>query len=207
MYKLMAIVCVLFLFFTPARGNAQRFHAFGGFSYSRYGANRFLPPRNALLGWNGSLELKVLPFLGIVADSTGHYGNETTAASQNLCLVLPPPAVYSCTQNVNASVYTFTGGPQVSFPLGRFRPYAHALFGAALYRELTVPSSVYSSSSISFADVFGGGIDVSIIPRVAWRVQADDLQTWPHGSFCVNGICGPSVQNSLRVSTGVVFGL
>jgi hypothetical protein len=70
----MAIVCVFFLFFTPAKGNAQRFSAFGGFSYSRYGADRFLSPRNGLFGWNGSLELKVLPFLGIVADSSGHYG-------------------------------------------------------------------------------------------------------------------------------------
>jgi hypothetical protein len=204
MYKLMAILCILFLFFSAAKGNAQRFNAFGGFSYSRYGANRFLSPRNALLGWNGSLEVKVFPILGFIADLSGQYGKETTAASPNLCLVLPPPAVYSCTQKVNASVYTFTGGPQVSFALRRFRPYAHALFGAVLYRELTVPSSSYSSSSISFADELGGGIDVSIIPRVAWRVQADDLQIWP--SYCAGCLRGARVQNSLRVSTGVVFG-
>jgi hypothetical protein len=86
-------------------------------------------------------------------------------------------------------LYTFTAGPQVSLPLGSFKLYAHALFGGALYREL-----MFLGSSASFADELGGGIDVSVIPRVAWRLQADALQT----RFS-------SLQNSLRLSTGLVF--
>jgi hypothetical protein len=70
--------------------------------------------------------------------------------------------------------------------LGRFKPYAHALFGGALHREVVF----FPESHTSYADVLGGGIDVSVTPRVAWRVQADALQT---------------SKSSLRVSTGVVF--
>jgi hypothetical protein len=88
-------------------------------------------------------------------------------------------------------LYTFTFGPQVSLPLGRFKPYAHALFGAALYREL----AFFGGSDTSFADELGGGVDVSVIPRVAWRVQADALQTLENSSL----------RSSLRLSTGVVF--
>lgn len=197
-HKLMAIVCGLFLFLTAARSDAQRFNAFAGISYSGYGPDlsffQQLPSspkiRHSLYGWNGSLEVKVLPVLGIVADFSGHYGTETVG-SLLLCRGSgPPPFASPCTENDRANLYTFMFGPQVSLPLGRFKPYAHALFGAALYREL----AFFGGSDTSFSDALGGGVDVSVIPWVAWRVQADALQT----RF-------PSLQNSLRLSTGVVF--
>jgi len=147
-------------------------------------------PSHSLNGWNGSLEVKVLPVLGIVADFSGHYGDETIGSLIFCRGPLPPTVTPNCTQNANVSLYTFTGGPQVSLPLGRFKPYAHALFGAALYREL----QFFGGSDTSFADELGGGIDVSVIPRVAWRLQADAIQT----RF-------GSLQSSLRLSTGVVF--
>jgi hypothetical protein len=197
-YKLIAIVCVL-LFFTAARGNAQRFNAFGGYSYSGYGPNipQFLltgSPEisHSLNGWNGSLEVKVLPVLGIVADFSGHYGNETVGSLLFCRGSGPPPFAIPCTENESASLYTFTFGPQVSLPLGRFKPYAHGLFGGALYRHLFLGSF---ESNTSFADELGGGIDVSVIPRVAWRVQADALQILENSSL----------RSSLRLSTGVVF--
>jgi hypothetical protein len=82
-YKLTAIVCILFLFSTAA--SAQRLNVFVGYSYSRFGLYLYgasvspgsPPVRHSLNGWNGSFEAKVLPVLGIVADSSGHYGNET----------------------------------------------------------------------------------------------------------------------------------
>ena len=196
MYKLIAIVCVL-LFFTAARGNAQRFSAFGDYSYSGYGPNiaQFLlrgSPKisHSLNGWNGSLEVKVLPVLGIVADFSGLYGNETIGSLIFCRGPLPPTATPNCTENASVSLYTFTFGPQVSLPLGRFKPYAHALFGGALYRELT-----FLGPYTLFADELGGGVDVSVIPRLAWRVQADTLQTLENSSL----------RSSLRLSTGVVF--
>ena len=199
MYKLMALVCLLFLFLTAARSDAQGFNAFAGISLSGYGPNLSIAglpppgsPKHSLIGWNGSLEAKVLPFLGIVGDLSGHYGNETVG-SLLFCRVPSVP----CTENENVSLYTFTAGPQVSLTLGRFKPYAHALFGAALYREL-----MFLGSSTSFADVLGGGIDVSVIPRVAWRVQADALQTLENRE---DGSLRSSLRSSLRLSTGVVF--
>ena len=169
MYKIMAMVCGLFLFSTAAP--AQRFNAFAGYSYSSgFGPN--LSPglplgagspgiSHRLNGWNGSLEAKVLPVLGIVADFSGHYGNATTDL---FCSQYSSP--FSCyANNTNVSSYTLAVGPQVSLRLGRFEPYAHALFGGALYRD--------PMSHTSFADILGGGINVSVISWVAWRVQAD----------------------------------
>jgi len=197
MYKLMAILCVLFLFFTPARGNAQRFSAFAGISYGIYDPD----VRTKHIGWDASLEGKVHRFVGLVADVSGHYGTVTGVFNEKLCLVLPPSAQSACVEKVNVSLYTFTAGPRVFVPLGRFRPYAHALFGAALFHEVTSLGPFISSD---FADELGGGIDISINPDIAWRVQAEDFQILRGRVFCVAGICPPS-GDSLRVSTGVVF--
>ena len=166
-YKSVAIVCGLFLFSTAA--SAQRFNGFVGHSYAGFGPTlgtlqlNALTPRiiHRLNGWNASLEAKVLPVLGIVADFSGHYGNATTYLS---CSHYALPFCFA--SNTNESLYTLTAGLQVSLRLGRFEPYAHALFGGALVTYET-----------SFADVLGGGINVSVIPRLAWRVQADAVQT------------------------------
>jgi hypothetical protein len=83
MSKIMAIVCGLFLLSTAA--SAQRFNAFVGYSHIGFGPNLYSlqldplspPLRRSKNGWNASLEAKVLPVLGIVADFSGYYGNST----------------------------------------------------------------------------------------------------------------------------------
>jgi hypothetical protein len=79
MHKIIAIVCGLLFFCTAAIGNAQRFNVFAGYSYSGFGPVQGQPllagspaVSHGLNGWNGSLEAKILPILGIVADLGGH---------------------------------------------------------------------------------------------------------------------------------------
>jgi hypothetical protein len=81
----------------PTKGNI-----FFGYSYNSADFNA--AGRANLNGWEGSLEGKVLPFVGIVADISGHYG-------------------------VGDSVHNVIFGPQVSVPVGRFTPFAHVLLG------------------------------------------------------------------------------
>jgi hypothetical protein len=193
-YKRIMIASMLFLFFAPVRGNAQRFNGYAGVSYSSYGPDlsvlRLSPTTpNRLYGWNGSVEVKMKPevrlrpVLGLVGDFSGHYGTETVG-SVFFCKDGP---FAPCWKNENVSFYTITGGPQVSVSLGRFRPYAHALFGVALFRDVV---QVSPETGESFAQLFGGGIDVLVGQGAGWRVQADDVQT---------------SRSSLRVSTGIVF--
>jgi hypothetical protein len=201
MYKIIAIVCGLLLFSTAA--SAQRFNAFVGYSYSGFGPTLGtlqldpLSPKihHSLNGWNASLEAKVLPVLGIVADFSGHYGNATTDV---VCSQYTAPFCYA--DNENVSLYTLTAGPQISLRLGRFEPFAHALFGADVRKTST--SALVPYSDISFADMLGGGISVSVISRLAWRVQADDLQT----RFLPRSYSSLQNQkNRLRLSTGLLF--
>jgi hypothetical protein len=151
-YKMIAIMCGLLLFSTAA--SAQRFNVFAGYSYSGFGPVQGQPllagspaVSHSLNGWNGSLEAKILPILGIVADLSGHYGNGTASFSCS-----PSPFLLACSpNNANVSLYTFTLGPQISLRLGKFEPYAHVLVGGALH-------SAFLRSG-SFADVLGGGVD------------------------------------------------
>jgi opacity protein-like surface antigen len=175
----------------PTRGNV-----FFGYSFENAGstaldlANLGRPNLN---GWEASLEAKVFPWVGIVADFGGHYG------SQSYQTPLPPNGVNS-TVNVNGRELTVLFGPRVSVPIGKFRPFAEAMFGTAHIKAPLSSSQVIVDNFIqpndtSFATALGGGIDYKIIKPVAWRFQGDYVQTRFFGT----------TQNNVRLSTGIVL--
>lgn len=171
MHRIAVIAFILLLFSTLA--SAQSANVFFGYSY----LHSPLVTTNStnLNGWNGSLEGKFLPWVGLVADIGGYYGSQTH------------PGV----GKVDGNVYTFLFGPQVSVSVGKLTPFAHALFGAG---HTSASTSGYSASDISFATGLGGGVDYKIVKGLAWRGQLDFLQTRFYGR----------TQNNARFSTGLV---
>jgi len=170
------LVFGLCLLAAAAHAQGTSGNAFIGYSY----LNADLPGgRTSLNGWNGSVEVRVLPFIGMVGDFSGNYGTQSFAV---------PPAFA-----VNASVHqhNFLFGPRVSFTVGKFRPFAHSLIGAS---HISASAFEFSDSDTSFADALGGGIDYHLIPLISWRVQIDALQT----RFFSR------TQEDVRVSTGIV---
>ena len=152
------------------------------FGYSYASAQVFSTDHTSLNGWNGSLEGKVLPWVGIVADFSGHYGSE---AGPQPCLPPGPcPPIH-----LDARVYNVLFGPRVSASVGKIRPFAHALFGAGHV------STDGLGSDTSFATALGGGIDYRMFHVVGWRVQADFLQKRFFND----------TQNNFRLSTGIVL--
>ena len=73
MIRLAVIVCFLAssaaMAQIPTRGNI-----FLGFSYAQ---GEVSGSPTAMYGWNGSLEGKMMKYLGVVADFGAHYGSET----------------------------------------------------------------------------------------------------------------------------------
>jgi Outer membrane protein beta-barrel domain len=145
--KIPLVAVILFLLTTAAAAQGPKGNVFFGYSYQRTD----LASNNGvnLNGWEGSLEGKVLPWVGIVADVSGHYGSDA-----------------------DASVYTFLFGPRVSVSVGKLTPFAHAMFGAG-HESL----NAVSASDTSFATALGGGVDYKLIPAVGWRFQGDFVQT------------------------------
>ena len=158
----------------PTSGNV-----FFGYSY----LNSDLNSGANLNGWEASVEGKIIPFLGVVADFDSHYGSQNFSD----CGVVPIGIVCS---SVNASVteHNYLFGPRVSVSLGKFRPFAEALFGAGHV------NAGLGGSDTSFATGLGGGLDYKIIKPIAWRFQGDYVQTRFFGA----------TQNNVRLSTGIV---
>jgi hypothetical protein len=176
MGKCVAILLVTLLFTTFAWGQFPSGNVFIGYSYTQ---TQLVPGQSTNLnGWNGSLEAKILPLLGIVADVSGHYGSQDTE-------------ILGIGGDANLSEYNYMFGPQLSFKLAKFRPFVHALVGGGHIGETLAGAS---SSSNSIADAFGGGIDYHLVPLISWRLQLDALQT---RFFSTS-------QNNVRFSTGIV---
>jgi hypothetical protein len=94
-------------------------------------------------------------------------------------------------QRLRVSEYNFLFGPELSFKIHKFRPFAHALIGAGY---ISASFTGVSTSSSGFSDALGGGIDYHLIPLISWRFQLEALQT---RFFSTS-------QNNVRFSTGVV---
>jgi len=155
------------------------------FGYSYYNTNLSSIDRANTNGWDGSLEGKVFPHIGIVADISGHYGSQNFTG----CAVGGSGGGGSCSFNENVSVHNVLFGPRVSASIGRIRPFAEVMIGVG-----HVNAGDFGSDT-SFASAIGGGIDYKLFKPIAWRFEGD----YVHTSFFGAG------QNNVQLSTGIVF--
>lgn len=154
------------------------------FGYSYENSSLFDTGRANFNGWQASVERKIIPGITVVGDFGGHYGS----GGFNLVGVTCP--VGGCGPvSSNAHVYEAMGGLRFAWNFGRHRPFTESEFGVAHL------STSYLGSNTCFENAIGGGLDYRIIPRLAWRVQAD-LQ-WTH--FVSH------YQTVVRVATGPVL--
>jgi opacity protein-like surface antigen len=139
--------------------------------------------RPNLSGWEASLEGKIFPHIGIVADLSGHYGSENFN---------PPPVSVPAGGDINVTGHELEVlfGPRVSIPVGKITPFAEAFFGVA---HIHNGGAFPSNSNTSFGTALGGGLDYRIMRPVAIRVEADYLQTRFFST----------TQDNFRLSTGI----
>jgi len=190
MRRVFAVILTFFCF--VAVGSAQllpKGNVFIGYSYARAdvgGGNNV-----NLNGWNGSLEGRIFPHIGIVADLSGVYGGND---SPSICPLLVPVGGGGGCINVHTSIHqtNVLFGPRVSFSVGKIRPFAHFLVGVA---HESLSSNGSSNSDTSFGDMFGGGVDYKLFHVLAWRLEGNYV-----GTRYFSG-----TQSDFRLSTGVVF--
>ena len=185
MRKAFAAVAIFFLFSLAAGAQLlPKGNVFVGYSYTRadFGGGN----KGNLNGWDGSLEGKIFPFVGIVADLNGNYGGQN---GPNVCPVIPAPCP---SVHVNIREYNFLFGPRVSISVVKVTKIKNLLIGAAL---VYLSASGFSDSNTSFSTALGGGVDYKLLGMVAWRFQGEYLQT----RFFSN------TQNNFRFTTGLVL--
>lgn len=150
----------------PTSGNVY-------FGYSYYNTN-LTGNRASLNGWEASLEGKLFPFIGIVADLSGDYGSLDFPTSVG-------------TINASTHIENVLFGPRFSVPIGKFRPFGEAMIGVAH------ANTNGFGSDTSFSTGLGGGVDYRLIRIVAWRLEGDYVRT-----SLFNG-----TQHNARISTGI----
>jgi hypothetical protein len=176
----------------------DKVEVFGGYSLLRLDANAAPTDQRNLNGWDAELGGKVLPFVSIVGDVSGHY--------QTIDL--------GSVGNVKNSVYTFMGGPRVSVKVGGIRPFAHVLFGLEHDKSeanaLVLPAGLgslgtFTDSNNNFAMAVGGGVDISVAPFLAIRPVKLDYLFVRNDVFDINGLSVATHTNNLRYSAGIVL--
>jgi hypothetical protein len=137
----------------PTRGNV-----FFGYSYDR--TSVVSDDTSNLNGWEATLEGKFAPWIGLVADVDGHYGNHNFSGT-----------------SADVSAHNVLFGPRVSVQVKRFRPFAEFLVGVGHISR----SNGISDSDTSFVDGVGGGLDYRIFGPVTLRGQLDWINTRFYG--------------------------
>ncbi len=156
------------------------------FGYSYYSTDLSSVDRANTNGWEASVEGKIIPLLGVVADFDSHYGSQNFPGS----CVTSLSGTFCSTFSADVTEHNYLFGPRVSFSAGKFRPFAEGLFGVG---HVDVNNGVGSDTSLATA--LGGGLDYKIIKPVAWRLQGDYVETRFFGT----------TQNNVRISTGIVL--
>jgi hypothetical protein len=147
------------------------------FGYSYYNANLSSLGRSNLNGWTGSLEGKLFPGVGLVADFSQTYGAE------NVPITCPGPPCPS--ESISVHDYNMLFGPRFSVSVRKIRPFVETLFGVQHV------SANGAGSSTAFAVAPGGGIEYRIFHPIALRFEGNYLFT--------------KTQNNVRLTTGIVF--
>jgi hypothetical protein len=137
----------------PTKGNV-----FFGYSYDR--TSVVSNDTTNLNGWDASLEGKFLPWIGLVADVDGHYGNHNFGGT-----------------SADVTAHNVLFGPRVSVEYHRFRPFAEFLVGAGHISR----SNGISDSNTSFVNAVGGGLDYRVAGPISIRGQLDWINTRFYG--------------------------
>lgn len=148
--------------------DTPRVQVFAGYSYTRFDSPSFgFSNPSGLNGYNFSPAFNLIRGFGVAAELSGQYGST---------LNLRDIAV----------------GPQFLYPRGKTLFFGHVLIGDA--RSLVRVGTGEEDTARAVA--FGGGMDLDISSRFAFRVfQVDYLRTTLFSEK----------QNNLRFSTGLVY--
>jgi opacity protein-like surface antigen len=198
MFRLLFSVVSIVLVFSPPVSGQTKGDVYLGYSFFSSGltvgsccfsgsVSSASAGRASLNGWEASASVRLFHWLRAVGDAGGGYGTVPVVFSSILG---------SEKLNVNTSLHTYLLGPRASVSVGRLSPFGQALFGLA---HQSVSASAFISNvgqrDNALAFDLGGGVDFRLASRVAWRVQADYLQTKVFDS----------TQHDPRISTGIVL--
>lgn len=197
-------VVVAFICCTAALMAAQetpKFDLFGGYSYGKLKTDSFFRHGN-FNGWDSSLTYNLTPWLGLVAEASGHYGSQQ--AGPRVLIFTCQPGQIGCPLTAivppvsfDTKFHTLTVGPRFAWRTNRpVTPFAHFLVGGSYaFNRRDFGTGERHEDHASFVYKAGGGFDLRLNSLASWRTQVDWLN--------VSG--GFRREDNFAVSTGPVF--
>jgi hypothetical protein len=163
-------------------------YQFNHLTLSEGGASSSL---NVWRGWDGSINVPILRWFGVVGDVGRVWESESATFSA---------LGTSISASATTSLLTYGGGPQLTYRSRRVQPFARFILGdahsSAFVSANSTLGSVSGSASVdSFFLAPGGGADLRIAHNVWLRGGADYFRTSKYGAT-VNGV---------RVFGGITF--
>jgi opacity protein-like surface antigen len=183
---------------------------FGGFSHNRVDTgiddsepelSDIINEREGFNGFNTSITGNISRYVGLKGDLSGHFKKKTV-----------PVGGTTASLDIDSSVFNFLGGVQIkdnAKDAGTFKPFAHALIGAARVRNKVnfsnnfcaaiSPSPCpanFTDSETGLSAAIGGGLDIRANERIDIRAIQFDYN--PTRVF-------DSTQHNFRIGVGIVI--
>jgi hypothetical protein len=206
--RVLGICFVTFAF--AATAFAQRFEAFGDYTYFRYNPTITGLNTRSLNGGGGGVQLNFAKILALKGDFQGYMSTQTVVDVTSP-ISTPKGIIPIGTYKSNASMFTYLFGPVVRIPGRHIRPFAELLFGGThtnLYAQLNNALIVNGgkidtsgSSQHPFAMALGGGLDIVVNKHFALRVGEVDWMLTRFTNIWTN----TNNQNNFRYLAGGVF--
>ena len=193
-----------------AQSDYKKFEFFGGYSHNRVDTGigdddpdlrDIIDEREGFHGFEASATGNISRYVGFKFDVSGHFKSKA----------FPVGNIATSTVDVDSHLYNFLGGVQFkdNSTESTFKPFAHALVGAAHARNrvnfsndvcvAVFPSPCpadFTQSETGFAGAFGGGLDIRASNRIDIRAIQFDYN--PTRLF-------DSTQHNFRIGVGIVF--
>jgi len=171
--------------------------------FAFYPAHGLSKCRN-LYGGGGGFVYNVTRHIGIKSEFQGYLSTTAT-----FTLPAKPPTIpVGGTFKSQMNMFTFLFGPQFSFPVpnSKVRIFGETLFGGAytnLWSNLFKVADIsgLSASNTGLAMSLGGGVDLGINDRVAFRIAEVDYVGTRYSWSAI----GVQNQNSVKFQSGFVF--
>ena len=190
----LVVLCLMGRLATGQDQPAPKWELYGGYSFFDPATNvhgllpgGLLPVTSRIesnpRGVGGSVTYNFNRWFGLTADGSGHWGSGENGVGGRID---------------DAAFYSASMGPKLTFRTRHFSPFVEALVGWH-----SLDSDLFQSAN-GFGFMAGGGLDLNLTRRLAWRVIRGDFVFSNH-QYGPSTIVPETDVRGVRLQTGLVF--